>query len=469
MSNPQVRPGSEEGKVAVVAGAAEGFFLIPTWASDPPAKVTDDKRVYDVPAMKVCALGFCETARARIVKNGGECLTFDTLAMRSPLGKGTVLLRGPVKARKAERHFGKAPGVPNSTTAPHVRSKGRKPPGCEDEGGVRVHRVTLLGTLPTDTQQAPSCISEFALPAYAARNTPAARALESRIFGMTLPAAEREGARKRTSTPGPATREEAEEKHRERPLQPREAPAQLRAPPVRPRPDARVTFGLRELWALLAVSAVAAGALQFGGNERLDRIAVFRQFMRKSQADLPPVGSGTWTSVGGQTVALSLQLEQVPLSPALLNDFETDARLPFSGEEHLDTPQDSVPETKRWSRFFRARAQLPELPQEEAALEALYLEAPVLTLEVRLQDGRLLLNHSLELLRKTEGGFQVPARLCYALPQKPGPFGAEVLGCETQSTPYVPRSETDGTVDIQLRSHEDPYIVASHLTRGRAD
>ncbi|CAJ1374612.1 unnamed protein product [Effrenium voratum] len=231
-------------------------------------------------------------------------------------------------------------------------------------------------------------------------------------------------------------------------------------------PDARVTFGLRELWALLAVSAVAAGALQFGGNERLDRIAVFRQFMRKSQADLPPVGSGTWTSVGGQTVALSLQLEQVPLSPALLNDFETDARLPFSGEEHLDTPQDSVPETKRWSRFFRASAQLPELPQEEAALEALYLEAPVLTLEVRLQDGRLLLNHSLELLRKTEGGFQVPARLCYALPQKPGPFGAEVLGCETQSTPYVPRSETEGTVDIQLRSHEDPYIVASHLTRG---
>ena len=60
------------------------------------------------------------------VKAGGECLTFDSLAMRSPLGKGTVLLRGPVKAREAERHFGKAPGVPNSKTAPYVRSKGRK-------------------------------------------------------------------------------------------------------------------------------------------------------------------------------------------------------------------------------------------------------------------------------------------------------------------------------------------------------
>jgi len=26
----------------------------------------------------------------------------------SPLGKGTVLLRGPLKGREAERHFGKA-------------------------------------------------------------------------------------------------------------------------------------------------------------------------------------------------------------------------------------------------------------------------------------------------------------------------------------------------------------------------
>ena len=30
------------------------------------------------------------------------------------------------QAREAERHFGKAPGVPGSSTAPHVRSKGRK-------------------------------------------------------------------------------------------------------------------------------------------------------------------------------------------------------------------------------------------------------------------------------------------------------------------------------------------------------
>merc|ERR1719199_1013487 len=80
----------------------------------------------EVPKLAVCATRFTESARAAIVKAGGECLTFDALALRSPLGQGTVLLRGPVKAREAERYFGKAPGVPNSTTAPRVRAKGRK-------------------------------------------------------------------------------------------------------------------------------------------------------------------------------------------------------------------------------------------------------------------------------------------------------------------------------------------------------
>merc|ERR1719159_527472 len=99
----------KDGKIACVVGA-----------------VTDDKRVYDVPKLNVCALRFTESARARIEKAGGECITFDKLAQRCPLGQGVVLLRGPVKARKAERFFGKAPGVPNSTTAPYVRHKGRK-------------------------------------------------------------------------------------------------------------------------------------------------------------------------------------------------------------------------------------------------------------------------------------------------------------------------------------------------------
>lgn len=88
--------------------------------------VMDDTRVYELPPMKVTALRFTETARARIEKAGGECLTFDQLALRAPLGKDTVLLRGPKNSREAVKHFGKAPGVPHSHTKPYVRSKGRK-------------------------------------------------------------------------------------------------------------------------------------------------------------------------------------------------------------------------------------------------------------------------------------------------------------------------------------------------------
>jgi large subunit ribosomal protein L18e len=90
------------------------------------ATVSDDARLFEVPKMTVCALKFTETARARILKAGGECLTLDQFALRSPKGSNAVLLRGPTKSRTAERYFGKAPGVPGSTTRPRVRSKGRK-------------------------------------------------------------------------------------------------------------------------------------------------------------------------------------------------------------------------------------------------------------------------------------------------------------------------------------------------------
>lgn len=88
--------------------------------------VTDDLRLLDVPKLKVCALKVTERARGRILKAGGEIITFDQLALKSPKGQNTVLLQGRRKAREAYRHFGKAPGVPHSKTAPFVRSKGRK-------------------------------------------------------------------------------------------------------------------------------------------------------------------------------------------------------------------------------------------------------------------------------------------------------------------------------------------------------
>lgn len=64
---------SQEDKLAVIVGT-----------------VTDDTRLYELPALKVVALRFTETARARILASGGEVLTFDQLALRAPTGANTV-------------------------------------------------------------------------------------------------------------------------------------------------------------------------------------------------------------------------------------------------------------------------------------------------------------------------------------------------------------------------------------------
>ncbi|KAL4240111.1 60S ribosomal protein L18 [Mactra antiquata] len=104
-----MKKSGREGKTAVVVGT-----------------VTDDLRLLKVPKLKLCALKVTERARGRILKAGGEIITFDQLALKAPKGKNTVLLQGRRKSRDAYRHFGRAPGVPHSKTAPFVRSKGRK-------------------------------------------------------------------------------------------------------------------------------------------------------------------------------------------------------------------------------------------------------------------------------------------------------------------------------------------------------
>mmetsp|Transcript_33840 Transcript_33840/g.24871 ORF Transcript_33840/g.24871 Transcript_33840/m.24871 type:complete len:193 (-) Transcript_33840:219-797(-) len=92
--------------------------------------VTDDPRLLEVPVLKVAALRFTETARARIVKAGGECLTLDQLALRAPKGSNTVLLRGRKSVRESLKFFGHRTSVNNPHThdgvKPRVISKGRK-------------------------------------------------------------------------------------------------------------------------------------------------------------------------------------------------------------------------------------------------------------------------------------------------------------------------------------------------------
>ena len=54
--------------------------------------VTDDIRLLDVPKLTVAALKFTETARARITKAGGKCMTLDELVMTVPTGTYSLLI-----------------------------------------------------------------------------------------------------------------------------------------------------------------------------------------------------------------------------------------------------------------------------------------------------------------------------------------------------------------------------------------
>lgn len=85
--------------------------------------VLDDIRTTKIPALRVCALRFSKTARDSIKAAGGECLTFDQLAMIAPTGKNTFLLRGKKAGRESVKHFGGA-GVPGSHAKPFVSSRG---------------------------------------------------------------------------------------------------------------------------------------------------------------------------------------------------------------------------------------------------------------------------------------------------------------------------------------------------------
>ena len=85
--------------------------------------VLDDIRMVKIPAIRVCAMRFSKSARARIAGAGGECITFDQLAMTAPTGKNTFLMRGRKSGRETHKHFGGA-GVPGSHAKPHVSSRG---------------------------------------------------------------------------------------------------------------------------------------------------------------------------------------------------------------------------------------------------------------------------------------------------------------------------------------------------------
>lgn len=101
-----LRPEASANKIVVVVGT-----------------ITDDVRLNEFPKATVAALKFTKGAKATILKNGGEAITLDELALRAPTGKNTLILRGPRSHREAVRHFGMGP---HKNKAPKVQSKGRK-------------------------------------------------------------------------------------------------------------------------------------------------------------------------------------------------------------------------------------------------------------------------------------------------------------------------------------------------------
>lgn len=102
--------------------------------------VTDDIRLTVVPKLTIAALRFTRAAKERILNAGGEALTLDQLALRSPTGANTVLLRGVKNSREANKHFGMGEYTqrprpyfpsncikgPHKHKKPHTISKGRK-------------------------------------------------------------------------------------------------------------------------------------------------------------------------------------------------------------------------------------------------------------------------------------------------------------------------------------------------------
>ncbi|KAG4303438.1 hypothetical protein PCK1_000402 [Pneumocystis canis] len=85
--------------------------------------ITNDNRLLEVPKLSISALRVTASARARILKSGGEILTLDQLAIRAPKGSNIILLRGKRNTREAVKHFGMGP---HKHKKPYVRSKGRK-------------------------------------------------------------------------------------------------------------------------------------------------------------------------------------------------------------------------------------------------------------------------------------------------------------------------------------------------------
>lgn len=117
--------------------------------------VTDDVRLLEIPKLTIAALRFTTSAKERILKAGGEALTLDQLALRTPAGSNTILLRGKRSTREAVKHFGMGP---HKHKKPYTASKGRK---VNLKHSLLTRNVPLTYSRSVRTRSWPQAVSWF--------------------------------------------------------------------------------------------------------------------------------------------------------------------------------------------------------------------------------------------------------------------------------------------------------------------
>lgn len=89
------------------------------------AKILDDERVLEIPAVKIVALQWSKTAQQKIEANGGSISTLDQFIRVAGSMDNIHLIKGDPNARKSTKFFGPAPGEKGSATYPRQTSKGK--------------------------------------------------------------------------------------------------------------------------------------------------------------------------------------------------------------------------------------------------------------------------------------------------------------------------------------------------------
>nr|XP_042712118.1 60S ribosomal protein L18 isoform X2 [Chrysemys picta bellii] len=136
--------------------------------------VTDDIRIHDIPKLKVCALRVTQGARSRILKAGGQIMTFDQLAMAAPKGQGTVLLSGESSHALCWDRHRPCPTQPATGSGGQLgcragAQQGVLSPGSQfEQGGVLGPALLVLLKLTCPTPEGPCSSAGRGVPVYPA-------------------------------------------------------------------------------------------------------------------------------------------------------------------------------------------------------------------------------------------------------------------------------------------------------------